>query len=55
MTESTQCKHEGCNCDVPKERAATGEGYCSDYCKKHGEKHDHVAHACGCGHPSCAG
>ena len=26
------------------------DGYCSDYCAKHGSKPGHVAHDCGCGH-----
>ncbi len=41
------CGHEGCNC-LPRE-----DGYCSDYCAKHGGHEGHEAHECGCGHPQC--
>jgi hypothetical protein len=44
------CKHEGCNCKVPAGRT---DGYCDDYCKKHGEKPGHAKHDCSCGHPDC--
>jgi hypothetical protein len=46
MAEQT-CAHEGCRC------AAREDGYCSDYCAKHGSQEGHVAHDCGCGHASC--
>lgn len=45
------CKHEGCSCAIPKERA---DGYCSDYCQKHGSKEGHQKHACTCGHATCS-
>ena len=54
MTESATCTHEGCNCIVPKERAAKGDKFCCDSCAKHGGAAGHVAHACGCGHTGCA-
>lgn len=53
MAEQSRCGHEGCNCDVPRERAARGDQFCSDYCAQHGGKTGHVAHACGCGHAAC--
>ncbi len=41
-----QCGHEGCTCEV-------NEGFCSDFCRDHG---DHTeATACACGHDACAG
>jgi hypothetical protein len=54
MAEQPTCAHEGCNCEVPKERAAKGDAYCSDYCAKHSEHEEHAAHQCGCGHMPCA-
>ncbi|MEO6417778.1 MAG: metallothionein [Polyangiaceae bacterium] len=53
MAETSACKHEGCSCEVPKERAATGDAYCSDYCAKHSGSPGHAAHDCSCGHPNC--
>ena len=41
------CGHEGCNCE------AREDGYCSDYCVKHGTREGHQAHDCDCGHPGC--
>ncbi|MEA2297090.1 MAG: hypothetical protein QOF77_26 [Solirubrobacteraceae bacterium] len=46
MADDT-CGHEGCNC-APRE-----DGYCSDYCAKHGGHEGHQAHECGCGHSEC--
>jgi hypothetical protein len=42
------CGHEGCKCE------AREDGFCSDYCAKHGTKEGHVAHECNCGHDVCA-
>jgi hypothetical protein len=47
MTDET-CRHEGCKCAAREE-----DGYCSDYCAKHGSHEGHVAHECGCGHDNC--
>lgn len=41
------CGHEGCKC------TAREDGFCSDYCHKHGTHEGHKPHACGCGHPEC--
>ncbi|MDQ3850741.1 MAG: hypothetical protein M3296_09045 [Actinomycetota bacterium] len=41
------CGHEGCGCK------ARDDGYCSDYCARHGSKEGHQAHACDCGHAEC--
>ncbi len=41
------CGHEGCNCE-PRE-----DGFCSDYCQKHGTHEGHQAHDCNCGHDGC--
>jgi len=46
-----QCAHEGCTCDVPTERAARGDRFCSDYCQLHAV--DAPEGSCGCGHPGC--
>lgn len=54
MAEQSQCTHEGCTCSIPKDRAAKGDSFCSDYCANHGGKPGHTAHACSCGHPACA-
>jgi hypothetical protein len=40
------CKHPGCHC-------TTGDDYCSDYCRTHGEHGDDEQHACDCGHDQC--
>ncbi len=49
MTETElTCGHEGCRC-APREE----DGFCSDYCAKHGTHEGHVAHDCGCGHSEC--
>ena len=54
MVEQGECKHPGCHCPVPKDRAARGDEYCSDYCAGHGGQAGHAEHACGCGHAKCA-
>ena len=41
------CGHEGCHCE-PRE-----DGFCSDYCQKHGTREGHHAHDCDCGHAGC--
>ena len=41
------CGHEGCPCE-PRE-----DGFCSDYCQKHGTREGHQAHECSCGHAGC--
>jgi hypothetical protein len=46
MADKT-CAHEGCQCE------AREDGYCSDYCARHGSHEGHEAHDCGCGHASC--
>jgi hypothetical protein len=46
MADET-CSHEGCTCK------AREDGFCSDYCARHGSKEGHVAHECGCGHATC--
>ena len=53
MASTTACAHQGCHCNVPEERAARGNQYCSDYCEQHSALPPHKAHACGCGCPSC--
>jgi hypothetical protein len=47
MADTTTCGHEGCTCE------AREDGYCSDYCAKHGSHEGHVAHACHCEHAGC--
>ena len=42
-----ECGHEGCNCEAGE------NGFCSEYCQRHGTHEGHEAHACGCGHPGC--
>jgi hypothetical protein len=42
-----KCAHEPCNCNV-----ASGEKYCSDFCKDAGS--NEVEIACDCGHPACS-
>lgn len=41
------CGHEGCTC------GARDDGYCSEYCARHGAHEGHVPHQCACGHPEC--
>jgi len=48
---AVSCGHQGCNCEA---RDIQGEdGYCSDYCQKHGTREGHQAHECNCGHSGC--
>lgn len=53
MADTTVCAHAGCHCNVPQERAAKNNQYCSDYCEQHRAESGAKAHACGCGHPGC--
>ncbi|HEU4409952.1 MAG TPA: hypothetical protein VFS43_32155 [Polyangiaceae bacterium] len=51
---AVHCAHEGCTCDVPTERAARGDRYCSDYCQQHATEAPEVGRDdCGCRHPDC--
>jgi hypothetical protein len=50
--EMDRCRHTGCGCTAE-------DGFCSDFCRQHGEgDHGHEMTAdgsgCGCGHPECA-
>jgi len=53
MAQSSQCAHAGCKCNIPQERAAQHNPYCSDYCQQHSATAGHQAHNCACGHPAC--
>jgi hypothetical protein len=53
MAQSSSCAHEGCRCNVPEDRAARSNRYCSDYCEKHSAEPAHQAHQCACGHSGC--
>lgn len=51
MSKTNRCSHEGCTCNVPKDR---NDNFCSEYCKSHGSDEKHAPHACGCKHGNCA-
>lgn len=46
-----ECNHDLCVCLVAGS-VATGEAYCSDYCRNATED-GRESEACGCGHPPC--
>lgn len=46
-SQTTQCAHEACSCDV-----VGGLAYCSDACK---QAHEEGKQDCPCDHPECAG
>ena len=51
MADGRKCGHEGCLCDADK--GEREDGFCSDYCARHGAHEGHKPHACGCGHAHC--
>jgi hypothetical protein len=55
MANQTKCKHPGCSCMVPIERAADGLQSCSDFCESKGDERARAAgnRGCGCGHAGC--
>jgi hypothetical protein len=55
MHEEPGCRNGSCRCKVPKERAALGDPYCSDYCAENGDKKARPVQPCGCGHAACDG
>jgi len=55
MHEEPECLNPSCRCKVPKERAASGDPYCSEYCAESADEKGRPTHSCGCGHTACVG
>lgn len=55
MHEEAKCSNPSCRCKVPKERAALGDPYCSEYCAENAGEKGRPTQACGCGHAACEG
>jgi hypothetical protein len=55
MHEETKCRNASCRWKVPKERAAFGDPYCSEYCAQNAEEEGRPTRPCGCKHSACNG